>query len=175
MTKERDLSRLFAKGQALETAVGTSSLFSQDGGLHLTSYKVQVDGKTTVIDNLSIYGSVILILESKNFSVIQGEEHYHFWRGRGVRRYFSIPNPLDQNLYHAKILSRYLITKGIKSNQFKIETYVIVPDSCKIEVDEKSRKSILGQTDLVSLKQKHAFYNSTENAELNRVIKEGLF
>ncbi|MFF2798150.1 nuclease-related domain-containing protein [Lysinibacillus xylanilyticus] len=175
MKKDRDLSRLFAKGQQLETSVSTSSIFSKDSGLHLISYKVAVGGKTTVIDNIAVYGSTILVLESKNYTMIEGEYGKPFWRGKGARRYFSIHNPINQNQYHVKILNQYLVSKGLKVAQFNIQHYVIVPDKCQLDVCSVVRKNLLHKSELDHLKNKLAFNNPEIDPELSRIIKEALF
>lgn len=175
MDKNKDLSKLFAKGQQLETSVSTSSIFSKDGGLHLTSYRVAAKGKTTVIDNISIYGSTAVVIESKNYTLLQGTADKDFWRGRGVRNYFSIPSPLKQNQYHVKILREYLINKGMKLKDFKILHYIVVPDTCKIEVCSTVRDNLLHQSELNTVKRKLAFYNPTLDDTLSSIIKEGLF
>lgn len=175
LKKDRDLSRLFSKGQQLESSLSASSIFSGDGGLHLTSYKVSVQGKTTIIDNISIYGSTILVLESKNFTYLQGRHDVHFWRGRGVSRYFSVHSPLAQNEYHVKLLRWYLLEKGMKYNEFKIEHYIVVPDDCVLDIDDEIREHLLLQSQLTILKRKTVFYNDTLNPKLAKIIKEGLF
>lgn len=175
MKKDRDLSKLFSKGQELETSLSTSSIFSKDSGLHLTSYKVEVEGKTTVIDNLSVYGSTVLILESKNFRWIEGDAEKPFWRGRGTGRYFSIPSPLKQNQYHVKLLRKYLLEKGLRLADFKIEHYIIVPDTCEVEVEVVAKDHLMHQSEILTLKRRLAFYNPKLEERLARIIKEGLF
>lgn len=175
MGKDKDLSKLFAKGQQLETSLSTSSIFSKDGGLHLTSYRVVAGDKTTVIDNISIYGSTAVVIESKNYTSLQGTVDKDFWRGRGTSNYFSIPSPLKQNQYHVKILRQYLISKGMKLKDFKILHYIVVPDNCKVEVCSTVRDNLLNQSELKTEKRKLAFYNPTLDDTLASVIKEGLF
>lgn len=175
MKKDRDFSRLFAKGQELETSLTTSSIFSKDGGLHLTSYRVEVDGKVTVIDNLSVYGKTVVVIESKNYTELQGDVSRAFWKGRGVKTYFSIPSPLLQNKYHVKILAKYLLTHGLRIEEFKIEHYIVVPDKCQVDVCEVVRDNLLFQSELTTLKRRLAFYNKEPNLKLEKIIKGGLF
>lgn len=175
MDKSKDLSRLFAKGQQLETSLSTSSIFSKDGGLHLTSYRVEVKDKTTVIDNISIYGSTAVVIESKNYTYLQGTSDKDFWRGRGTRNYFRIPSPLKQNQYHVKILREYFLSKGLKLKDFKILHYIVVPDNCQIDVCGTVRDNLLHQSEVNTLKRRLAFYNPNLNESLASIIKEGLF
>lgn len=139
------------------------------------SYKVVTEGKTTVIDNISVYGKTILVLESKNYTMIQGTAEKPFWRGKGVKRYFNIPSPLKQNQYHVKLLSQFLLSKNLKLNEFVIEHYIIVPDKCEVDVCDLSRNNLLHKSELDTLKRKLAFYNSSIDDKLSKVIKEALF
>lgn len=170
-----DLSKYFSKGQELETSLSTSSIFSKDSGLHLMSYKVSVNNKQTVIDNLSVYGSTILVLEAKNFTYLEGSSYDNFWKGRGTGNRFTIPSTLKQNEYHVNLLWQYLETKGITYRQCKINHYIVVPDDCEVYVDDVVRKYLLFRSELTSLKQALAYYNPIIDEDLARVIKEGLF
>lgn len=170
-----DKERYYAKGRQLESALTTSSIFKHDGGLHLSSYKVTVDNKYTVIDNMSIYGSIILVLEAKNYTFLEGVSNDRFWKGRGRGNKFTLHNTLRQNLYHVKMLSQYLSNKGIDTEEYRVLHYIIVPDSCDVYVDDEVRKHLLFESELTSLKQALANYNQQPNDNLVRVIKEGLF
>ena len=175
MGSGKDLSKYFSKGQELETSLSTSSIFSRDSGLHLMSYKVSVNNKHTVIDNLSVYGSTILVLEAKNFTYLEGTSQENFWKGKGSRGRFTIPSTLRQNQYHVKLLLQYLESKGLNYKDYQIAHYIVVPDYCEVYVDDVVRKHLLFQSELTSLKQALAYYNTELNTRIVEVIKEGLF
>lgn len=175
MSRKKDLSRLFAKGQLLESSLTTTGMFRKDGGLHLTSYKVEALNKTTVIDNLIVYGSTVLVIESKNYKEIIGDFSDGFWKGRGSRKFFSILNPIKQNMYHAKVLTQYLSTKDLSPNEYLIKNVVVVPDTCQVFVCEDSKMYLIHQSQMETEKRKLAFYNPTLNEKLVGAIKEGLF
>lgn len=171
---DKDFSKLFAKGQELETSISSSSIFSKDNGLHLMSYKVTANKKSTVIDNISIYGSTILVLESKNYTRLEGKLLANFWKGKGASRYFNLPNPINQNLYHTKLLREYLVNCGLDVHSFSIEYYVVVPDSCYLELDDEAKSFVLAKSRLDVYKSKLSFYNPVKNEKLLDIIKEGL-
>lgn len=169
-----NLNKYFTKGQQFETALSASSLFSKDSGLHLMSYKVEVGSKNTVIDNLSVYGSTVLVLEAKNYTYLEGVSTDNFWKGRGTRNKFTIPSTLKQNLYHVKLLKQYLLDKGLKDKEFKILHYIIIPDTCDAYVDYEVGRHLLFQSELTSLKETLATANPQINEKLAKAIKEGL-
>ena len=169
-----DLNKYFSKGQQFETALSASSLFSKDSGLHLMSYKVEVGNKNTVIDNLSVYGSTILVIEAKNYTYLEGLSTDNFWKGKGTRNKFTIPSTLRQNLYHVKLLKQYLIEKGLKANEFRILHYIVIPDTCDAYVDFEVGRHLLFQSELTSLKETLGRANPQINEKLSKVIKEGL-
>ena len=172
--RSTEFSRLFAKGQELETSISASSIFSKDNGLHLMSYKVVSNKKTTVIDNIAVYGSTILVLESKNYTRLSGSLNANFWKGKGLSRQFSLPNPIMQNKYHIKLLSEYLVNNGISVHGFAVEHYVIVPDTCVVSVDDDTKSYVMSKSQLDMYKAKLSFYNKDLNEDIVRVIKEGL-
>lgn len=170
----KNLGRYFASGQLLETSLAMSGLFNKDRGLHRMSFLIANENKKkpTVIDNIALYGNTILIIEAKNFTELSGALEDQFWNGKGKRDRFKLFNPISQNAYHRKMLTVFLHSRGIKQNQYKLEDYVVVPDTCKLGAEGAARKRVIYESELDRIKSMLSDSNPELNPELAAIFRE---
>lgn len=176
MKKDRDLSNLFASGKSLEASLVMSGILNNDGGKHYISYKIKHSGyKQTVIDSLSVYGNVIVIVESKNYQYISGSVNEQTWCGAGRnKRKFRVLSPIEQNRHHAKILINYLKRKNIPLHSYSIVSYVVVPDTCELDICERSKAYVISENELEKIKLRLS-RNIRPYEELGKVLERGLY
>jgi hypothetical protein len=178
LRKKLGYASAFSSGQLLEASLATSSIFNKDNGLHLMGYKIQLKDKTkdksTVIDNMSIYGSRILLLECKNYLSITGEIDDQFWKAKGRKQTYRILNPLKQNAYHRKLVTLHMQANGILQNEYQLSDYVVVSDTCELDMSKTARKFVIYESELKTLKKSLSDEFSQVNPKLTQVIRGNL-
>lgn len=174
MRKKLGYASAFTSGQLLEASLATSSLFNKDNGLHLMGYKIEVEKKSTVIDNMSIYGSRILLLECKNYLSITGKIDDPFWKARGRKQTYRILNPLKQNAYHRKLVTLHMRSNGITQGEYQLSDYVVVSDDCELNISETARKFVIYESELKTLKKSLSDEFSKVDPKLTQVIRRNL-
>lgn len=176
MRKDRDLSQLFARGQAFEASLVASDMYKNDGGKHYLGYKIKHSGnKHTVVDCISVYGNTILILEAKNFKYISGNYNDSSWTGAGRNnRQFRFMNPINQNSHHVSVLIKHLRRFGILLSSYSIVPYVVVPDTCEIDIDDRSSAYVINESQVRNIKNGFA-RRLVEHPQLAEVMERGMY
>lgn len=178
MRKKLGYASAFTSGQLLETSLATSSLFNKDNGLHLMGYKIQLKDKakdkSTVIDNMSLYGNTILLLECKNYLSITGTIDDQFWKARGRKQTYRILNPLKQNAYHRKLVTLHMQANGVPQSEYQLLDYVVVSDECELNISGTARKFVIYESELDAMKKSLSDQFSKVNPNLTQVIRRNL-
>lgn len=174
MRKKLGYASAFTSGQALEVSLATSSIFNKDKGLHLMGYKIEIGKKSTVIDNMSVYGDTFLLLECKNYIKMVGKIDEPFWKATGKRQTYRILNPLKQNAYHRKMITLHMQDNNIKQTEYKIQDYVVVPDDCELIISDTTKKFVLYESELKGLKKSLSAKFNTVSPTLTKIIRRNV-
>lgn len=174
MAVEKDLSKYFAKGFEFESQIITEGIFSNDGGFHHLGLKITDNGKSTTIDGIVVYGNVVVLIEAKNYSQLEGRYVNDFWYGKGRGRRFSIFSPLKQNQYHEKFFEIFMHRNNYNESNIEFKKYVVVPDSCELKVDKLSRGFIMHLTEFEIYKRKLRLEHGVANESIINLIREGV-
>lgn len=173
MARDKDLSRHFASGFDFESQIITQGIYSGDDGYHQLGLKITHEGNSTNVDGVVTYGNVVILIEAKNYTLIEGNYNKDFWYGKGKGRRFSIFSPIKQNLYHAKFFLHLMARNNFKNTDIDIRKFIVVPDSCEIKVDKLSRGFIIHLSQFEMYKRNLRMKVGPAKESIINLIKKG--
>lgn len=101
----------------------------------------------TRLDVLVVVGEDCFIGEMKNYKKrLCGELTDRKWLAESNSRIFYIPNPLQQNRHHCIALSSALIKAKVDIKRIKFRDFIVVPNSCVLEIPDSLRPYILNES-----------------------------
>ena len=138
-----DKSRAFKKGSDFETALFLTLSRSLRGSLVMHNVHIPFDPNPAQIDILVVRGWSFHVLELKNYEhSLTGGIADKKWIAKSDTRSYSVQNPIIQNNTQSFKLVQKLRNMGFAPPK-EIKGFVIVPETCRLEVDSHLRQAII--------------------------------
>lgn len=144
--------RSFKKGSDFETStLLTLNTRIKQKGLILHDVHVPYKQNAAQIDLLVVVGWTFYILELKNYdNSLSGTVSDDKWTALSGSRSYKVYNPLKQNRVQQFKLAYQLKSMGFKP-PVKSKGLIIVPNTCRLEIQDHLRKSIITVEDFVRI------------------------
>ena len=147
-------------GFQLEFEGAFTAMAANENVYTFSGLNVPIVTTTTNLDVVAVVGKHILVGEMKNYQgFLMGGISDPVWSAGSKGRYLRIQNPIKQNRFHVNNLTRAMVNSGIIMRGLRILDYVVVPDTCKLEVPEVLRKVVIPQTRWEALISELSYFN----------------
>jgi len=157
------LERTLKKGFKLEFQVAFRILADIPQAQSLMG--VTIDGlrnRPTTIDMIVLVGRTIMVVELKNYTnLLKGDLTGKPWEGRTGSRRTKISSPINQNMQHSTSLSVALKKQKIKLRGIRIVDYVVVPDTCVLDIPVELQQTVLKESDFLARVQVESLNTGT--------------
>ena len=168
---DMDKSRAFKKGSDFEMCVYLSLNRALKDAFIMHGIHIPFDPSPAQIDLLVVCGWSFHILELKNYEYcIKGSLEDKRWIAMSNTRTYKVQNPIMQNTTQTFKFVQKLRNIGFTPPR-EIKNYVIVPDTCRIDVDKYLLEAIITIDTFITI-AKSAKEGSGDIKRLREVLTE---